>query len=116
MLQSFIASRGRIALNLQIVPMGRDIQILITGGSAHIGAVAVASGSSPQTAVHEISQHREGELAQKIACRLARALHVTVGVSAGIHFNDITREEIVAVLELADSLAQDALQFLLSRQ
>ena len=110
--QRFAASLGRITLNMQIVPLGNDIQIILTGGEAHIGAVAVASADSPQGSVREMPHHREGELAQKMACRLAKALNVTVSVSAGIHFPHISREEIATVFALADRLTEDALTFL----
>lgn len=105
-------SHGRIALNMQIVPVGEDLQIILSGGEAHIGAVALASGNSSEAVLREMPHHREGELVQKMACRLARALNVTVSVSAGIHFPDISRDEIATVLQLADRLTEDALKIL----
>ena len=113
--QFFAASQGRIALTMKIVPVGDDIQVILTGGEAHIGAVAVASCGNPQGSVREMPHHREGELAQKIASRLANALHVTVSVCAGIHFPQISRDEIATVLALADRLTEDALNSLEAR-
>lgn len=34
--------RGRLALELRLLPAGRDWQVLLTGGDAHIGAVVLA--------------------------------------------------------------------------
>lgn len=43
--------RGRLALELRLLPAGRDWQVLLTGGNAHIGAVVLAEpvGSAGET-------------------------------------------------------------------
>ena len=35
-------THGRLALELRLLPAGRDWQVLLTGGDAHIGAVILA--------------------------------------------------------------------------
>ena len=106
------ARHGRLALTLRVLHLGRDLQVICTGGQAHIGAVAVASPmpAHAQTAeshtqgLISLPGHREDMLATWMARHLADALNCTVCVSAGIHFDCITKEEIARVLNLAATL------------
>ncbi|CAK7042735.1 MAG: hypothetical protein DESF_01786 [Desulfovibrio sp.] len=106
------ARHGRLALTLRVLRLGRDLQVICTGGQAHIGAVAVASPLPPhaQATGHRTQEliclpgHREDMLAARMARHLADALDCTACVSAGIHFDCITKEEIERVLNLAATL------------
>ena len=105
------ARHGRLALTLRVLRLGRDLQVICSGGQAHIGAVAVASPLPPhaQKTEHHVQLmslpgHREDMLAARMARHLADALDCTVCVSAGIHFDCITKEEIERVLNLAATL------------
>lgn len=106
------AKHGRLALTLRVLRLGRDLQVICTGGQAHIGAVAVASPMPAQAQTAEkhaqnlisLPGHREDMLAARMARQLADALECTVCVSAGIHFDCITKEEIERVLNLAATL------------
>ena len=108
----FTATRGRISLSLQLEMLGRDAQLILRGGRAHIGAVAIAPGDGASPSLVTLPGHREGELALAMAQRLAHASGRTVCVSAGIHYDHITREEINTVLTLVASLTDDCLAFL----
>ncbi|WP_291440542.1 hypothetical protein [Desulfovibrio sp.] len=106
------ARHGRLALTLRVLRMGRDLQVICSGGQAHIGAVAVASPQPARAQEAEsrvqnlisLPGHREDMLAARMARHLADALDCTVCVSAGIHFDCITKEEIERVLNLAATL------------
>nr|WP_296986643.1 hypothetical protein [uncultured Desulfovibrio sp.] len=104
------ARHGRLALTLRVLHLGRDLQVICSGGQAHIGAVAVASPQSTwETGNHvqnliSLPGHREDILAARMARHLADALDCTVCVSVGIHFDCITKEEIERVLNLAATL------------
>ncbi len=110
---SLSARCGRIRLTLKLFRMGDDVQIHLSGGQAHIGAVALA-GWNAATAHTTVPTHREGELALRMAQSLSDALRCTVCVSAGIHFDSIRREEIRSVEELADALTQRCLTMCLA--
>lgn len=101
----FTASCGRIQLTLKAMSAGGDLLILLTGGEAHIGAIALAApeglAGSP-----ECTGHREGALACEIALELADQLRCRVAVACGIHYDNITRAEIGDTLKLARKLAQ----------
>lgn len=106
---------GRLHLHLALCPQGADWLARLWGGTAHIGAAALglpqseSGGAAPQ----ELSPlcrsgHREAELAQKIADRLAQAAGSAVCCCAGIHYEGITPEEIALVLRLANELTEEA--------
>ena len=104
---------GRTRVKLEVKNQGRDILLLVTGGEAHVGAVAVwdsRQNGNPAT-VNELPGHREGSLAVECAEILGRAWGRTVAAVVGIHQDKATREEIAAivanvrqgVLELAEN-------------
>ena len=106
----FTAQQGRLSIHLRVFRQGRDLQVLCGGGASHIGAVALvapAQGQVPaQTHVAGLPGHKEDALAQRMAERLAQALNCTVCVSAGIHYDSITREEIRQVEQMAQDLTE----------
>lgn len=109
----FTAHKGRIRLSLRVCRQGRDLQVLLDGGAAHLGAVALAAAPAPGTEAQGdllvLPGHREDALALRMAKRLAAALGCAVCVSAGIHYPDITREEIAVAEALTDVLTNRCL-------
>jgi hypothetical protein len=110
----FTAQAGRIALEVRVIRAGGDAQCLLCGGEAHIGAVALAwsDGGGWRSRLLRLPGHREDEIALRMARTLAQSLGRAVCVGAGIHFDDITREEIAVVENLADELTEKCLDFL----
>lgn len=113
MQRRLVASEGRIALSLHWQFIGEDLQIVLEGGDSHIGAVALCHADETPLPPLQLPHHREAQLAQSVAHRLACALHITVCVSAGIHYQNITQKEIATVLALADRLTEECLVCLL---
>lgn len=111
------AKHGRLAVTLNILWQGQDLQVICSGGQAHIGAVALASPHPPTDVADgekmdgllAVPGHREDMLAARMARRLADELNCVVCVTAGIHFDSITKEEIERVLNLADTLTERCL-------
>lgn len=114
------ASRGRVALRLTCVALGRDLSVTLAGGEReHIGAVALAQprpsleaggGVSATTSVLALLGHKEDELARRLAAELAAALDRVVCVACGIHLDAITPEELALVEALARDLATGLLE------
>ena len=128
----FTARQGRLNLYLRVFRQGRDLQVLCGGGASHIGAVALAAPNDGHAQHAEASSlagqagqanqpeqvgqvetrllalpgHREDALAQRMAQSMAEALHCAVCVSAGIHYDNITRAEIQQVEQMAHDLTQ----------
>ena len=95
---------GRSAVQLALAAQGRDLIVTITGGEAHVGAVAVVSVPAPATAAPHCSLsvvpgHAEGPLAEEAAARIAAATGKTCVAVAGIHQDQATRAEIAAIVE-----------------
>jgi hypothetical protein len=105
----FTAGSGRAQLTFTWEPHGRDWSVHIGGGAHHLGAVAMA-GRDPRGQPFQgtlcLPPHREGELALRAARALHDALGSTVCVSAGVHLDDISGDEIADVLRAADEGVQ----------
>ncbi len=113
------AQRGRIALCMVCVPMGRDLAVTLAGGDlSHIGAVAVSQsrpshrpegGTSATTSIIALPGHKEDDLARNLAARFAAQLDAVVSVSCGIHMDQIGQGDLKDILELSEELAARAL-------
>lgn len=99
------------SIRLQVIEAGEDKVFLVTGGKAHIGAVAtfyVDHERVSGTTVH-IPGHKEQELCERLARKAALQLKVTVTVMMGIHFDSITRMQIDEIVQTAERLMEDHL-------
>ena len=111
--------RGRVAIRMTCVPMGRDLAVTLCGGDqAHIGAVAVSQSrpshepgapTSATTSVITLPGHKEDDLARAIAARFAARLDAAVTVACGIHMDAIGKGELKDILEMAEELTVEAL-------
>jgi peroxiredoxin len=99
------AGTGRTRVRLTWRWWGKDLHAHIAGGKDHIGATALA-GRKPEGetygAVLCVPPHKEDELALEAARRLHAVTGATVCVTAGIHVERITREELERVLQNVD--------------
>ena len=91
---------NRTCVNLELIRQGRDFLLLVTGGEAHVGAVAVwdSAKDGGLKAEIEMSGHREGPLAGECASILGRATGRTVVAVVGIHQDNASRKEIEAIV------------------
>ncbi|MEN8008437.1 MAG: hypothetical protein ABFS42_15620 [Candidatus Krumholzibacteriota bacterium] len=90
---------NRTGVKLELQSQGRDFLLLVTGGEAHVGAVAVWDvGNETGPIINEMSGHREGPLAGECAEILGRACGRTVVAVVGIHQDNATPEEITAIV------------------
>ena len=102
------ACHGRLRLELDAFRQGGDVLVRLSGGAAHVGAVALAAPDSPPRVLTRPG-HREDAVALEIAERFSAAFQCAVCVCAGIHFEAITREEIHAVERMCRQLAERCL-------
>ena len=98
---------GRCAVWLKVRSQGRDLQVSIGGGEAHVGAVALFAppvvvdadpGAEPFQSLVVVPPHKEGPLAKEAARRLATAARRSCVAIVGIHQDDATRDEIAAIV------------------
>ncbi len=96
---SMTVGAGRTAVQLRLLEQGRDILVLISGGDAHVGAIAACDGRIVPTAAVkggtvQMPGHREGPLATEAAETLAAAAGRTCAAVVGIHQDQATPAEI----------------------
>lgn len=88
---------------------GSDINLCISGGEEyHIGASALAvprpslsdeNNWSASASVMCVTGHKEDELARESALRLSSFFHCRVNVTAGIHVNKASSQDIELILK-----------------
>jgi hypothetical protein len=102
---TFEIGTGRARIRLTWQRWGSDLHVQIAGGDQHIGAVALVGqqpGGEKSEGVLRVPPHKEDQLALGAARKLHAALGVNVCVSAGIHLDAITSDEIAATLRSVD--------------
>ena len=96
-------------ISLKCIKLGDDYQVIISGGDEHIGAVALGVCYDKVRKRSNISQvsvygHKEDLLVRNIAALLSKQLAGTVAVTAGIHFDNLSSDEIDKILEIVEDL------------
>lgn len=109
-------------ITLRAVRMGADLCVAIFGGEQpHIGAVAVAqprpslrdpARTSASASVITLPGHKEDLLAHGLAGRLAAATGGAVSLSCGIHYDDLSADDIAQVGAVVERLGDRLLQAL----
>ncbi len=102
---------GRTRVNLLASELGNDLVVTIYNENAHIGAVAVGEYDyeHQRTSVSVITRlgHKDDAIAQKAAHLISKSIKKPVCVIAGVHLDNITREEIDKILENAMSVVEE---------
>ncbi len=102
-------------VNLLCLEVGRDILVILSGGESHIGAIGLGvcyDRDKANSSVITVHGHKEDDLVKKAAYRLSKALRRNVAVSAGIHYDDLTGNDISAILANADILIDRLIELL----
>lgn len=109
-----LSAKG-VTVKLNAAFVGKDLLVWLTGGQAHIGAVALATPRpslkdgekiSADASVMAVSGHKEDLLARKIALALAAKLNIPVCVTAGLHWDAATPTRIETATELSGRLTK----------
>lgn len=103
-----VYGEGRCKLHLHAERLGSDYIVNIFGQGAHVGAVGVGC-YDPKTdrassSVITLLGHKEGEIVKKEAERISKHTKKTVVLTAGVHLDNITKEEIDIILENSNQL------------
>ena len=104
-------------VDIQVVEarVGENFLFTVTGGKAHIGAIATAGRIKTEwfSETMELPGHKEGPLATVLAEYASEQLHAVVSVVVGIHLPNATKEEIVLAVEDAEHRFKQVLSDLL---
>jgi hypothetical protein len=108
-------SKGRFRIQGFVQEVGQDLLISIWGGTrSHIGAVGIAiprpSLKNPKkwsatSSIFTFIGHKEDTLVKTISERLAARLRRNVVVTAGIHWDGMTPNEIKTIENLTQKLS-----------
>jgi hypothetical protein len=117
------ASKGRLKTCSFVQEVGQDVLVSVWGGTRpHIGAVGIAvprhSLKNPKkwsatSSNFTFPGHKEDTLVKNISERLAAQLKKNVVVTAGIHWDSLTFEEIETIESLTGKLSDRILEKLL---
>ncbi len=113
-------NEGKYDLFASVRYIGDDILVAIWGGKKpHIGAVAAAQ-ARPSSKDHNVISssasvicylgHKEDELAKTAAETLAAALNNNVAVTAGIHWDNLSQEDIRRIKKNSEILLNSVLR------
>ena len=93
---------GRARVNITVTSMGSDLVVRIYNKNAHIGAVAIGDYDyeHERASVSVITRlgHKDDALAGEAAYLLSKSIRRPVCVIAGVHLDNITKEEIDKIL------------------
>jgi len=95
---------GRTRVGMSVNRIGEDLIVCFFNEAGHIGAVAVADYGEEENHVITRPGHKEDVLASEAARRLCKAARRPVCVIAGIHLDDITKEEIAEIMANCEKL------------
>jgi hypothetical protein len=94
--------KGRTRVNVTADSMGSDLVVRIYNQNAHIGAVAIGDydDEHERASVSVITRlgHKDDALTRDAAYSLSKSIRRPVCVIAGVHLDNITREEIDEIL------------------
>ncbi|MEF2967217.1 aspartyl-phosphate phosphatase Spo0E family protein [Paenibacillus sp. M1] len=99
---------GFTDIKLKELQVGRDLLLVITGGAAHIGAASTAYNVNGAIEVQTsaVPGHKEHTLTEGLARRAAEELRRTVTVVMGIHYDHLSKEEILFISQQIDKLLE----------
>lgn len=106
--------KGRFKIEANAILVGEDLIVSIWGGPGpHVGAVAMAVPRpslrnpdviSATSSILTRVGHKEDDIVKKVSERLSSELGKVVVVSAGIHWDDITNDEINIIRSVCDEM------------
>lgn len=114
-----LEGEGRCQISLTLLDTGQGINGLLVGGEKpHIGGVVLAlprpsltgQGWSEDVFITPVPGHKDVDVARSVAGLLARHLQCTVVVTAGIHSEHLSPEELRLIVDHCDKLAYAALE------
>ena len=120
---SIILSKGKFTIEGYVQEIGSDILVSVWGGTRpHIGAVGIAVPRhslkdrrkwSATSSTFTFLGHKEDTLVKEISEKLATQLRKNVVVTAGLHWNSISPQEIKIIEDLTKALSDRILKKLL---
>jgi hypothetical protein len=115
----FRLEKGGFPVEAMLQRLGEDFLLSIWGGTAHIGAVAMAQSRTSLADPRRLSAtasvfcyvgHKEDEVVKEVSERLAAELGARVVVVAGLHWDHLDAAEIELIRQNVRALVQEILR------
>jgi gallate decarboxylase subunit D len=117
---------GPFRITARVLELGQDCLVVVWGGTRpHVGAVGMAQFRpslkdsempAATSSVFTYLGHKEDTLAKSMSEELTRRLGRNTVVVAGIHWDDLSGEEIQVLVRLSRTLTDDVLERLSPRE
>lgn len=87
--------------------LDQGVHVLLTGGSrTHVGAISVCQpGQAPETRV--FSGHKDHFVSEPWAKRLSERFSAPACVVCGIHYDNVSKDQIAEILACTDKMLQE---------
>ena len=106
---------GDFTITAKIIRTGEDLVIIIGGGKNHIGAVGISYPTASfieegkttiTTSVITLPAHKEDVVAKMFSEKISKVLNKKVVAVAGIHFDNISKDDIDKILKYCERLCE----------
>lgn len=102
--------QGRIHLQLDAYFMGEDLVVLIYGGDRpHLGTITAGARLEPISTI-QLQSHKEFYITEEIAVLLRKHFSGNFAVCSGTHLEDISKEELILMPELALQMGKELIE------
>ena len=98
-----------------------DVIVVITGGRDHIGAIGLAvprpslldaNNRSATSSILTMPGHKEDVLVKDVSERVAAATGRNIAVIAGVHYDDLSVDDLKVLRKLWESLTEEISAFI----
>lgn len=94
----------------EVTLLKEDIHILLTGGSLpHTGAVSMYCDGREDGAIQP-EGHKEKTVSDSWSRRLSEEFHCRVTTVCGIHYENLTKEEILQIVSVTEEMQTEAVR------
>ncbi len=108
----------KFTIYAEIIKTGKDFVIVIGGGEKHIGAVGISfptesiitGDTTITTSVITLPSHKEDVVVKMFSEKVSKALNIKVVVVAGIHFDNISKNDIEKILKCCERLCEKVIK------
>lgn len=116
----FKVNKAGYSIQAEITIIGKDLLIALTGGDTpHIGTITWldkdASSDTTRFPSHHGRFHKDDVLSEVLLKQINPVLPGTCVITAGVHVNGITKEQINASFEMTEELGKDMAAWLATR-
>ena len=99
-------------VRFQLFQFGRDMILLIGGGMRHIGSVAASDDGASTIRQFTIAGHKEDQIVKQAVEILSPLISGEILVIGGIHYDNITPEQIRRIQKNCSELLGDMTAYL----